>query len=81
MNSKMTTNSQLSANEPKKIKERTIMKTKTKQTTRTGTESEKWRSHGGLSVGRGKMDNGEKVEGTRSIIGRYKIDRGIVRTV
>ena len=30
------------------------MKTKTKQTTRTGTELEKWRSHGGISVGRGK---------------------------
>ena len=30
------------------------MKTKTKQTTRTGTESEKWASHGGISVGRGK---------------------------
>ena len=30
------------------------MKTKTKQTTRTGTESEKWTSHGGISVGRGK---------------------------
>ena len=29
------------------------MKTKSKQTTRKGTESEKWRSHGGLSVGRG----------------------------
>ena len=29
------------------------MKTKTKQTTRTGTESEKWRSHGGISVGGG----------------------------
>ena len=27
------------------------MKTKTKPTTRTGTESEKWTSHGGLSVG------------------------------
>ena len=25
---------------------------KTKQTTRTGTEPEKWRSHGGFSVGR-----------------------------
>ena len=46
MNSKMTTNSQLSTNEPKKTK------TKTKQTTRTGTESEKWTSHGGFSVGR-----------------------------
>ena len=30
------------------------MKTKTKQTTRTGTESEKWTSHGGISVERGK---------------------------
>ena len=37
----MTTNSQLSTTEPKKTK------TKTKQTTRTGTESQKWRSHGG----------------------------------
>ena len=46
MNSKMTTNSQLSSNEPKKIKERTIMKTKTKQTTRTGTESEKHHMEG-----------------------------------
>ena len=30
------------------------MKTKTKPTTRTGTESEKWTSHGGISVGRRK---------------------------
>ena len=30
------------------------MKRKTKQTTRTGAESEKWTSHGGISVGRGK---------------------------
>ena len=47
----MTTNSQLSMKEPKK--------SKTKQTTRTGTESQKWRSRGGLSVGEG--DKGEKV--------------------
>ena len=46
MNSKMTTNSQLSPTEPKK--------TKTKQTTTIGTESQKWRSHGRLSVGREK---------------------------
>ena len=46
----MTANSQLSTNEPK----RNTMKTKTKRTTITGTESEKWTSHGGLSVGRGK---------------------------
>ena len=38
----MTTNSQLLTTEPKK---------QTKQTTRTETESRKWRSHGGLSVG------------------------------
>ena len=54
MNSKMTTNSQLSTNEPKKIKERKTTKTKTKQTTRTGTEPEKWASHGGFSVGKGR---------------------------
>ena len=56
------------------------MKTKTKQTTRTGTESQKWRSHGGLSVGRqGRMR--EKVQGIRSVNGRYKIDRGRLRIV
>ena len=48
MNSKMTTNAQLSTTEPKKQKQK-----QTKQTTRTGTESQKWRSHEGLSVGRG----------------------------
>ena len=47
MYSKMTTNSQLSTNEPKKKK-------KTKQTTGTGTKSEKWTSHGGSSVGKGR---------------------------
>ena len=60
MNSKMTTNSQLSTNEPKeKKRKRKTMKTKTKQT-RTGTESEKWTSHGGFSVGRrrGMVGNG-----------------------
>ena len=46
MNSK--TNSQLSTTEPKKQKQ-------AKQTTRTGTESQKWRPHGGLSVGRRRM--------------------------
>ena len=46
------------------------MKTKAKQRTRTGTESEKWRSHGGILVGNRKG----KVQGRRSIIGRHKID-------
>ena len=58
MNGKMTTNSQLSTNEPKK---RTTMKTKPKQTTRIGTESEKWTSHGEISAGRGKGGIGGKM--------------------
>ena len=33
------------------------MKTKTKETTTIGTQSEKWTSHGGSSVGRGKERN------------------------
>ena len=68
MNSKMTTNLKLSTTEPRKAK--------TKQTTRTGTESQKWRSHGELSVGRGRgRMRGRKVEGI-SIIGRHKIGGG-----
>ena len=56
MNDKMTTNSQLSTNEQK----RKIMKKKTKQTSRTRTESEKCKSHGGISVGRRKGGIGGK---------------------
>ena len=41
------------------------MKTKAKQTTRTGTESEKWTSHGGISVGRGKGGIGGKGTGKK----------------
>ena len=52
VNSKMTTNSQLSTTEPK-IKQKQKQK-QSKQKTRTGTESQKWRSHGELSAGRGK---------------------------
>ena len=48
-----------------------------KQTTRTGAESQKWRSHGGLSVGSGREDNG----GIRRINGRHKINRGRLRVV
>ena len=70
----MTTNSQLSTTEPKKQKQ-------TKQTTRTGTESQKWRSHGGLSVGKRKGGMGEKAQGICSINDRWKIDRGRVRIV
>ena len=39
-----------------KKRERKTTKTKTKQTTRTGTESEEWTSHGGISVGKGRED-------------------------
>ena len=41
-----------------------------KQTTRTGTESQKWRSHGRLSVGKGRGGKKEKVQGISSINGR-----------
>ena len=47
----MTTNSQLSTPKPKTNKQ-------TKQTTRTGRESQKWRSHGGLSVWMGREGKG-----------------------
>ena len=55
------------------------MKTSTKETTRTGTESEKWRSHGGISMGRG--GTGGKEQGIRSIMGRHKIDGEKLRMV
>ena len=54
-------------------------KIKTMQTTRTGTESEKWTSHGEISVGRGRM--GKNVQGIRNINGRYKIDMERLRIV
>ena len=41
------------------------MKRKTKQTTRTGKESEKWTSQGGLSVGRGRGGIGGKSTGSK----------------
>ena len=44
MNSKTTTNSQLSTSEPKEKQKQKL----TKQTPRTGRESQKWRSHGGI---------------------------------
>ena len=58
----MTTNSQVSTTEPKKPK---IKKKKTKQTTRTGTEPQKWRPHGWLSMGRWRRENGGKGTGNK----------------
>ena len=70
MNSKMA-NSKLSTTEPKKQKQsRKRTQKRTKQTTRIGTESQKWRSHGGLSVGNGREGMEEKVLGISSINGR-----------
>ena len=64
VNSKMITNSQLSTTELKQKQKQT------KETTRTGTESQKWRSHGVSSVGRERERMGAgKVQGIRSING------------
>ena len=43
---------------------------------RTETESQKWRSYGGLSAGKGKEENRGKGTGVKKHIGRYKIDGG-----
>ena len=58
----MTTNLQLLTTEPKKLKQR---EKQSKQTTRTGTESQKWRSHRGLSEERGQAENGGKGTGNK----------------
>ena len=55
----MTTNPQLSTTEPKKHKQK-----QTKQTTRTGTESQKWRSHSRLLMVR-EEENGGKGAGNK----------------
>ena len=56
----MTTNSQLPTTELKKTKIK-----QSNQTTRRGTESQKWRSFGGLSAGTGKWENGGKGTGIK----------------
>ena len=72
MNIKMVINSQLLTIESKK---------QTKQTNRTETESQIWRSFGGLSIGSGKGEIGEKGTG----IDKYKFggteQTGMLRTV
>ena len=47
----------------------TEFKKQTKQTSRTGTESQIWTSFGGLSAGRGKEENGGKCTGIK----KYKL--------
>ena len=58
MNSKMTTNSQLSTTEPKPKPTPKMPRTETE-------ESHKWRSHGGLSAGREMEENGGKGTGNK----------------
>ena len=53
----------------------------TKLPTRTGIESQKWKSHGGLSMGRGRRENGGKSTGSKKLIGRHEIDWRRLRTV
>ena len=43
-----------------------------KKKNRTGTESQKWRSHGVSSVGRERERMRKKVKGIKSITGRHK---------
>ena len=76
MNSKVSTNSHQQLNLEKKTKQK-----ETKQPTRIGTESQKWRSHRRLSMGMGGGRIGEKVQEIRSINGRHKIRQGRLRIV
>ena len=77
MNSKMTTNSQLSTTKPKtkQIKNKLSKQLEQEQNHRNGDHME------GYQRGRRGGRMGEKVQGIRSISGRYKIDRGRLRTV
>ena len=75
MNSKMTTNSQLLTTEPKnKNKNKLSKQLEQEQNHRNGDHVE------GYQQG-GERENGEKVQGIRSINGRYKIDKGRSRIV
>ena len=73
INSKTKTNSQLSTTDPKKQK--LSKQLEQEQNHRNGDHMEgyQWRGRGGRIE--------EKVQGIRSIIGRYKIDRKMLRRV
>ena len=76
MNSKMTTNSQLSTTEPKNKQTNKLSKQlEQEQNHRNGDHMEGYQWGGGG----GRM--GEKVQGIRSVNGRWKIDRGRLRIV
>ena len=71
MNSKMTTNSKLSTTEPKKQKQNKNKQLEQEQNHRNGDHMEGYQYRAGV------RREGEKVQGIRSINGRYKIDRGM----
>ena len=73
MNNKMTTNSQLSTTEPKKQK--LSKQLKQERNHRNGDHME------GFQWGVGREEWGRKVQGIRSINGRYKIDRERLRII
>ena len=75
MKSKITTNSQLSATEPKNKNKNKLSKLEQEQIHRNGNHMEGYQQ--GEGVGRMR----EKVQGIRSINGMYKIDRGRLRIV
>ena len=78
MNSKMTTNSQLSTTEPKKrnkTKNKLSKQIEQEQNLRNGDHME------GYQQGKGAGRMGEKVHAIRSMNSRYKIDRGRLRRV
>ena len=70
MNSKMTTNSQLSTTEPKKKNQKLSKQLEQEQNHRNGDHMEGYHQ--------GKV-RGRKVQGIRNINHRYKIDRGRLR--
>ena len=73
MNSKMTTNSQLSTNEPKKQKQ-------SKQLEEEQNHRNWYNMDGYQQGGRGGRMK-ERLQGIRSIIGRYNIDREWLKIV
>ena len=74
MNSKMTTNSKQSTTTSKN-KNKLSKQLEQEQNHRYGDHME------GYQQGKGRRRMGGKVQGIRSIIGRYKIDRGMLRIV
>ena len=72
LNSKMTTNSQLSTTKPKKQKQKLREQLDQEQNHRNGDHMEVYQQGGG---------RGRKLQGIRSIMGRYKIDRRKLKIV